>query len=308
MFILFRKEGFFIKVEFFKKAVSAMLAVIMIFFCVPSAFAITVKDAYEYGAVLVSLHSGSESVINGLLVDFDVESVSYITPGSTTQNVYHVRFTEKTKEIVWEAIAVLKNSPYVKYAEPNYYGEYLPVDEPVTEPATKPATDATEPVTEVPEPITDMVKGDVNGDGRSTTQNVYHVRFTEKTKEIVWEAIAVLKNSPYVKYAEPNYYGEYLPVDEPVTEPATKPATDATEPVTEVPEPITDMVKGDVNGDGILSMLDALAIQSFLAKLCDLNEQQLLAADTDGNDLISIDDATMVQKRLAGFAIEFGSD
>ncbi len=223
MFILFRKEGFFIKVEFFKKAVSAMLAVIMIFFCVPSAFAITVKDAYEYGAVLVSLHSGSESVINGLLVDFDVESVSYITPGSTTQNVYHVRFTEKTKEIVWEAIAVLKNSPYVKYAEPNYYGEYLPVDEPVTEPATKPATDATEPVTEVPEPI-------------------------------------------------------------------------------------TDMVKGDVNGDGILSMLDALAIQSFLAKLCDLNEQQLLAADTDGNDLISIDDATMVQKRLAGFAIEFGSD
>ena len=28
-------------------------------------------------------------------------------------------------------------------------------------------------------------------------------------------------------------------------------------------------------------------------------------ADTDGNDLISIDDATMVQKRLAGFAIEF---
>lgn len=78
--------------------------------------------------------------------------------------------------------------------------------------------------------------------------------------------------------------------------------------MTEVPEPITDMVKGDVNGDGILSMLDALAIQSFLAKLCDLNEQQLLAADTDGNDLISIDDATMVQKRLAGFAIEFGSD
>ena len=36
--------------EFFKKAVSAMLAVIMIFFCVPSAFAITAKDAYEYGA------------------------------------------------------------------------------------------------------------------------------------------------------------------------------------------------------------------------------------------------------------------
>lgn len=94
--------------EFFKKAVSAMLAVIMIFFCVPSAFAITVKDAYEYGAVLVSLHSGSESVINGLLVDFDVESVSYITPGSTTQNVYHVRFTEKTKEIVWEGLIVIR--------------------------------------------------------------------------------------------------------------------------------------------------------------------------------------------------------
>ena len=75
---------------------------------------------FELGAVLVSLEFNAPSV-ESLLPDFDIEEARLITPGSSTQNVYHVKFTEKSEDIVWRAIEVLNASPYVKVAEPNYY-------------------------------------------------------------------------------------------------------------------------------------------------------------------------------------------
>ena len=123
---------------------------------------------FEPGAVIVSLKYDSPSVTS-LLKGFEIEESRLITPGSDTQNVYLVRFKEKTKEIVWRAIDVLKKSPYVITAEPDYYQyiddeiEETTSDNNSTEP-TEPSTDkptelatteSTEPITDKPtEPVT----------------------------------------------------------------------------------------------------------------------------------------------------------
>jgi hypothetical protein len=195
-----------------------------------------------------------------------------ITPGSSTQNVYLVRFKEKTKEIVWRAIEDLKKSPYVVTAEPDYYQyvddevEDIITDNPPSNPttSTQPTTSAADTTQATDnkaefEPgavivslksnspsVTSLLNGFEIEEERlitpsSDTQNVYLVRFTEKTKEIVWRAINVLKNSPYVITAEPDYYQyiddeiEETTNDNNSTEP-TEPSTDKpTEPVTTEP-------------------------------------------------------------------------
>ena len=232
----------------------------------------TDNDAeFELGSVIVSLKSNSPSVTS-LLNGFSIEEERLITPGSTTQNVYLVRFAEKTKEIVWRAIDVLKNSPYVITAEPDYYQSVDDeVEEIITENPSSNPTTPTQPITSAVVPtqatdnnaefepgavivslksnspsVTSLLSGFDIEEARlitpgSDTQNVYLVRFTEKTKEIVWRAIDVLKNSPYVITAEPDYYQyiddeiEETTSDNNSTEP-TEPTTDKlTEPVTTEP-------------------------------------------------------------------------
>ncbi len=268
------------------------------------------EEGYEFGAVLVGLNAGGPTV-EGLLSDFEIESVDVI--GSSDNRVYYVKFTEKTKEIVWKAIEVLKASPYVKYAEPNYYNT-LPVEPPFmtareklkrlvsgasseidescndeelykefiseyekaenllsdenasdeqleemfnallnardnwiskkygssdeTTESTFPT--ATEPIGPSKEELDEgyefgavivgLYTGGPTVEGLlsdfeiesvrflahgSSEHNIYYVKFTEKTKEIVWKAIEVLKASSYVKYAEPNYYNHFdvMPTD-----------------------------------------------------------------------------------------------
>ncbi len=117
----------------------------------------------------------------------------------------------------------------------------------------------------------------------SSTQNVYLVRFTEKTAEIVREAIEVLNKSPYVLVAEPDYYRYIEPVDDP-----------------EPKEPTISVIMGDVDGDGVVSVKDVSLIQIYIGRLCDFNEMQMLSADTDGDGIISILDVAMVQTHLVG--------
>ena len=206
---------------------------------------------FELGAVLVSLEFNAPSV-ESLLPDFDIEEARLITPGSSTQNVYHVKFTEKSEDIVWRAIEVLNASPYVKVAEPNYYMqpddtvcehtyidgvcsscgevcEHTFVDDVCSTCGKKEDTDSKDEPVITPDPIdfelgAVLVSLEFNAPSvesllpdfdieetrlitpGSSTQNVYHVKFTEKSEDIVWRAIEVLNASPYVKVAEPNYY------------------------------------------------------------------------------------------------------
>ena len=56
---------------------------------------------------------------------------------------------------------------------------------------------------------------------------------------------------------------------------------------------------GDVNGDGKISILDATEIQKYIAQLSYLNDEQLAVADVNGDGKISIIDATEIQKYIA---------
>ena len=67
--------------------------------------------------------------------------------------------------------------------------------------------------------------------------------------------------------------------------------------IQEAKEKIDDDIIGDVDGDSVVSVLDATTIQRWLAELpTDLKES---VADTDGDGYISITDATVIQRYIA---------
>lgn len=61
-------------------------------------------------------------------------------------------------------------------------------------------------------------------------------------------------------------------------------------------------IYGDVNGDNIVNISDATAIQKHIAAVKTLSGLNLTLADTDGNGRIAISDATYIQKFLAGMS------
>lgn len=65
-----------------------------------------------------------------------------------------------------------------------------------------------------------------------------------------------------------------------------------------------DYLLGDVDDDGLVTILDATLIQMHLAELTTINSVQLLAADTDKDYIISIMDATTIQLYLAEYINE----
>lgn len=62
---------------------------------------------------------------------------------------------------------------------------------------------------------------------------------------------------------------------------------------------------GDVNLDGNVKIQDATLIQKYLAKLSDLNAQQLTTADVTEDGKVNIKDATAIQKYIAKIQISF---
>ncbi len=183
---------------------------------------------FEPGSVIVSLKSNSPSVTS-LLSGFDIEEARLITPGSDTQNIYLVRFKEKTKEIVWRAIDVLKNSQYVITAEPDFY-QY--VDDEVEE--TVSDSDSTEPVTTEPtESITDKPTEPVTTEPTESSAN----KPTEPVTSEPTEATTDKPTEPVT--ANPTESSTDKPT-EPVTTNPTESSTDnPTEPVTTEPTEVT---------------------------------------------------------------------
>lgn len=194
------------------------------------------SDEYELGAVIVSVRYGSPSV-EMLLADFEIVESSVIMSLPDQSTCYYIRFAEKTDKVVWEAISVLSESPYVKYAEPNYRAYIdLPVESPETEfelgavlvvlKKNAPSVDELLPDFEIVE-----IKSIENFSEQTTC---YYLKFAEETEEIVWKAIAVLNQSPYVEFAEPNYYA-YVdpPVEDSTTEIPTQ-AVSTVQPTTEI--------------------------------------------------------------------------
>ena len=80
--------------------------------------------------------------------------------------------------------------------------------------------------------------------------------------------------------------------------PTTSPAP--TTPVTTT-APVTDpgVIAGDVDGDGVVTILDATYLQKYLAEYDDFSNVKLEAADINGDGLLTIVDATLIQNMLA---------
>ena len=82
-------------------------------------------------------------------------------------------------------------------------------------------------------------------------------------------------------------YGEELPE-------ISLPSTDDEEPATD-----DEFELGDVNKDSKLNIKDVTAVQKFLAKLLDFDEEAAMLADYNGDGNLNIKDATTIQKKLA---------
>lgn len=65
-------------------------------------------------------------------------------------------------------------------------------------------------------------------------------------------------------------------------------------------------VLGDVNGDGVISIADATTLQKYLANIVDFDDEQFAVADTNGDGSVSIADATQIQKYLANIIPSLG--
>ncbi len=93
------------------------------------------------------------------------------------------------------------------------------------------------------------------------------------------------------------------PTTQPTTESATE-TTEETEPTTEF-EPSTDeqntnnILYGDTNSDGRLSITDATLIQYMLADRVVFSEKQMLCADFNRSSRVDVADVTAIQKTLA---------
>ena len=69
----------------------------------------------------------------------------------------------------------------------------------------------------------------------------------------------------------------------------------------------SDLLIGDVDLDGRISVKDATLIQKYAASLESLSVSQLVIADVDISDNVNVKDATMIQKYVAGIIDEFPS-
>lgn len=65
-------------------------------------------------------------------------------------------------------------------------------------------------------------------------------------------------------------------------------------------------IKGDVDGNGKVTVDDVTAIQKYAADTLKFDDVQIEAADVDGNGKVNIDDVTMIQKYIADMIPSLG--
>ena len=129
--------------------------------------------------------------------------------------------------------------------------------------------------------------------------------------------LGVFKGTYALQYAIDNNIS-YVILDE--SEDPTVPATPTSEPETSEPstvEPVTtepteqpttipatpdeaDMKLGDVNGDGVVDILDATEIQKYAAESTDFTDEQFELGDINKDGYCDVIDALLVQKSVIG--------
>lgn len=88
------------------------------------------------------------------------------------------------------------------------------------------------------------------------------------------------------------------PTEKPTQAPTLPPTEAPTDPPTEAPtEP--PILWGDVDGDSEVTIVDATAIQRYLAELIELDDAAIRRGKVNGYDELTILDATAIQRKLA---------
>lgn len=85
----------------------------------------------------------------------------------------------------------------------------------------------------------------------------------------------------------------------------TAPLGDYFEPCYNEPMDIFNILFGDADMDGALTIKDATIIQKAIAVLVYLSDESLMLADVTGDNYVSINDATAIQKHVAGLEKTF---
>jgi hypothetical protein len=60
------------------------------------------------------------------------------------------------------------------------------------------------------------------------------------------------------------------------------------------------IIKGDLNGDGMITYADLVILRAYLLEKISLTDNQILAADISGEGNISIFDVSKLQRHLLG--------
>ena len=63
-----------------------------------------------------------------------------------------------------------------------------------------------------------------------------------------------------------------------------------------------ETLKGDVNRDGSVTVVDATLVQKYIVKLENFDAETMKIADVNGNGIIEITDATLIQKIITNLA------
>ncbi|MGN0452927.1 MAG: dockerin type I repeat-containing protein, partial [Ruminococcus sp.] len=69
---------------------------------------------------------------------------------------------------------------------------------------------------------------------------------------------------------------------------------------TDPTNPADSTIIGDADGNGIINVKDATAIQKHVAGIITLTNQELANADFNADGVVNVKDATAVQKKVAG--------
>ena len=149
-------------------------------------------------------------------------------------------------------------------------------------------------------------------------------RVNDKSEQLCEGYIVEVYDNATIFYGTNLYYNSMIPtcsyivpqstsaIEKP-TEPPTKPTEAAVKPTEPKPTepPKSDFIPGDADGDNELSILDATEIQRHLAGIIHMSNAAIRRAMVNGEDELSILDATSIQRKLAGiikaFVVEGGS-
>lgn len=63
---------------------------------------------------------------------------------------------------------------------------------------------------------------------------------------------------------------------------------------------IPDVLYGDADGNGSITILDSTLIQKYSAKMVTFTSEQIKISDIDGNEVVDVRDATAIQRIIAG--------